>query len=172
MNKLVRIYGIYGFIIAVILFSTVLYFGNALAFKTHGIIGYLTMIASVSVSFYGIKHFVKLHQDKEISFKEILGIGILISLFPAIAFGIIDAIYISVIHPEFPAEFITYKYAMLDSQTHLVGEELRLAKLAVLKQSEAFKNPILVFFVSMMMVFVIGVIVSLISTLIVHKKQP
>lgn len=171
MNKLVRTYGVYGFIVAAILFSTALYFGNALAFKTHGIIGYITMIASVSVSFYGIKHFVKLHQDKESSFKETLGIGILISLFPAIAFGVIDAIYISVIHPEFSAEFVAYKYTILESQTHLVGEELRLAKLAVLKQSEAFKSPIIVFFVSTMMVFIVGIIVSLISTLVLHKKR-
>jgi len=47
MKNTVLKYGIYSFILASILFSSALYFGYALAFKTHGIIGYATIVASL-----------------------------------------------------------------------------------------------------------------------------
>ena len=170
MKNTVLKYGIYSFILAATLFSSALYFGYALAFKTHGIIGYLTIVASLSFVFFGIKHYKNHGLDGEIDFKTAFVVGFGIVCFAAIAFGLIDAIYISTINPEFSESYIAHEFRILEAQ-NLPEAILQIDKEAVLKQSEVFKNPIIIFFVSLMLVLVVGTIISLLSALLLHKKQ-
>lgn len=170
MKNTVLKYGMYGFITAFILFFIALYFGQGLAFKTQEILGYATMVTSLIFVYFGIKH----HRDSElngdISFVTAFSIGALISLCAAIGFGIMDAIYITQINPDFTEQYLAYEYDLLEARTDLTLEEIKFEKLSLQKQSEAYGNPAVVFFVMTMMVFVIGVIISLLSALILHKK--
>ena len=170
MKNTVLKYGIYSFILASILFSLALYLGYALEFKTHGIIGYVTMILSLSLVYFGIKHYKNHDLEGEIDFKTAFVIGFGITAFVAIAFGLIDAIYISAINPDFSESYVAYEFGVLEAQ-NLSEAMMNIDKASILKRSEVFENSILVFFVTLMMVLVIGTIISLLSALALHKKQ-
>jgi hypothetical protein len=170
MKNTVLTYGIYSFILASILFSAALYFGYALEFKTHGIIGYLTMILSLSFVYIGIKHYKNHDLEGEIDFKPAFVIGFGITSFVAIAFGLIDAIYISTINPDFSESYIAYEFGLLEAQ-NLSEVIMDIDKASILKRSEVYENSTIVFFVTLMMVLVIGTIVSLLSALVLHKKE-
>ncbi|WP_298419303.1 DUF4199 domain-containing protein [uncultured Kordia sp.] len=171
MKNTVLRYGFYGFLTAAILFFIALYFGQGLSFKTQKIVGYATMVASLSFVYFGIKHYRDHELNGEISFKTAFIVGALISIFTAIGFGLIDVIYITKINPEFSEQYLAYNYDLLDARTDLSLEDIKFEKLSLQKQSEAFENPIVVFFIMTMMVFVIGVIISLLSALLLHKKE-
>jgi hypothetical protein len=171
MKKIILTYGLYTVITAFLLFTTALYLGYGLTFKTHGILGYAVMIASLSFVYFGIKQYKDHELNGEIDFKTAFVVGAFISIFGAITFGIIDAIYITNVNPDFIEQYITYESTILDAQKGVSSQELKLEKLALKKQSEVFGNPFIVFFIMTMMVFVIGIIISLLSALVVHKKE-
>ena len=171
MKKTILTYGIYTFFVASTLFIAALYLGFGLDFKTHGIVGYLTMVASLYFVYFGIKHYKNNEGNGEIDFKTAFVIGAAISAFAAIIFGVIDAIYITKINPDFIKQYVSYENSIIDAQTNLSVNGMKLEKLALQKQSEVFGNPIIVFIITTMMVFVIGVIISLLSALIMHKKN-
>ena len=170
MKNTVLKYGMYGFVTAFVLFFLALYFGQGLAFKTQAILGYATMVTSLVFVYFGIKHYRDHEQNGEISFKTAFTIGALISLFAAIGFGVMDAIYITQINPDFAEQYLAYEFSLLDARTDLTPEAIRIEKLTLQKQSEAYGSPFIVFLSMTMIVFVIGVIISLLSSLILHKK--
>ncbi len=171
MKNTVIKYGLYGFITAFVLFFIALYFGQGLSFKTQELVGYASMIISLSFVYFGIKHYKNHELNGEISFKTAFIIGALISLFTAIGFGIMDIIYVTKINPDFAEQYLAYEFNLLDARTDLSLDEIKFEKLSLQKQSEAFGSPIILFFIMTMMVFVIGVIISLLSALILHKKE-
>ena len=128
------------------------------------------MILSLSFVYFGIKHYKNNDLDGEIEFKTAFVIGFGITSFAAIAFGLIDAIYISTINPNFSESYIAYEFGLLEAQ-QLTELEIHLNKEAILKRSEVYENSTIVFFVTLMMVLVIGTIISLLSALILHKKE-
>lgn len=171
MKNTVIKYGLYGFITAFVLFFIALYFGQGLSFKTQELVGYASMVISLSFVYFGIKHYKNHELNGEISFKTAFIIGALISLFTAIGFGIMDIIYVTKINPDFAEQYLAYEFNLLDARTDLSLDEIKFEKLSLQKQSEAFGSPIILFFIMTMMVFVIGVIISLLSALILHKKE-
>lgn len=170
MKNTVLKYGMFGFITAFVLFFLALYFGQGYTFKVQAIVGYTTMITSLIFVYFGIKHHKDYELNGEISFKTAFTIGALISIFTALGFGLMDAIYITWINPEFAEQYLAYEMNLLDARTDLSTEEIRLEKLTLRKQNEAYGNPLVVFFSMTMIVFVIGVIISLLSSLLLHKK--
>lgn len=171
MKNTVIKYGLYGFITAFVLFFIALYFGQGLSFKTQELVGYASMIISLSFVYFGIKHYKNHELNGEISFKTAFIVGALISLFTAIGFGIMDIIYVTKINPDFAEQYLAYEFNLLDARTDLSLDEIKFEKLSLQKQSEAYGSPIILFFIMTMMVFVIGVIISLLSALILHKKE-
>ncbi|WP_420571624.1 DUF4199 domain-containing protein [Kordia sp.] len=171
MKKTILTYGAYGFFTALILFFLALYFGQGLSFRTQEVIGFASMFTSLSFVYFGIRHYKNHELNGEISFKTAFIVGALISLCAAVGFGIMDTIYITKINPDFTEQYLAYENGLLDARTDLTLEEIKLEKLALLKQSEAYGSPFIVFFVMTMMVFVIGVIISLLSALVLHKKN-
>lgn len=171
MKNTVIKYGLYGFATASTLPFIALYFGQEFSFKTQEIIGYATMIVALSFVFFGIKHYKTHELNGEIDFKTAFIIGAIISLFTAIGFGIIDLIYITKINPDFVEQYLAYENSLIDARTNLTLDEIRFEKLSLQKQSEAFKHPMTLFFVMTMTVFVIGIIISLLSAFILHKKE-
>ena len=152
MKNIVIRYGIYGFILALIVFLLALYFGQGVDFSTQELIGYFTMIASLSFVYFGIKHFRSTIGNGQIGFRRAVLIGLLISALTGLGIALADFIYLSWINPDFFEEY------------------------TAVMRSEGYKGEIpdygngfmaLVMFVTVM---VIGLVVSLISALILAKK--
>jgi len=170
MKKTVLRYGLYSAITICVLFLSSWYLAGNLDYSTQEVIGYTSMIISLCFVFFGIKHF----RDKEnkglVSFGKALKIGLLISLIAALAFGLLDVIYVKVINPEFATEY--YDYYIEQTKLNTPASDLAAELEKIEGQKELFGNPLMSFLIMGMTVFVIGVIISLLSSVILQRKQP
>ncbi len=152
MKNIVIRFGTYGFALAVIVFLLALTIGQEMDFSTQELIGYFTMIASLSFVFFGIKHYRDTIGNGHIGIRRAVLMGLLISAFTGLGIALADFIYLSWINPDFFEEYTT------------------------IMRSEGYKGEIpdygngfmaLVMFVTVM---VIGLVVSLVSAFILAKR--
>ena len=153
MKKTVITYGIYGLTLALALFLSGLYFGQGMDFSTQEVIGYVTMVACLSFVFFGIKHFRDKENNGEITFGKAVLIGVLISAITALGITIADFIYTTSINPDFFKEYT----AVMRAQGY-EGE--------IPDYGSGFMA-----FIMFVTVLIIGLIISLISALILQRKN-
>lgn len=153
MKRTVIRFGTYGLILAIFLFLGGLYLGRNMDFSTREVIGYLTITASLSVAFLGIKRFRDKENNGNVSFRNAMMIGLLISLFTAVGIAIADFIYTTVIHPDFFKEYT----AMMREQGYK-GE--------IPDYGSAFMA-----FIMFLTVMIVSLIVSLISAFILQREN-
>jgi hypothetical protein len=99
-------YGVYGLVFSLFLFLGMLYFGMDLDYDTQEVLGYLTILVSLSFVYYGIRHYRDRVNGGRLSFGKGFLIGILITLFCALGVAIADYIYTTVIYPEFYDDYV------------------------------------------------------------------
>lgn len=169
MKKTILRYGIYGAITIMVLFMVSLYAGEGLDYTAQEIIGYASMLISLSFVFFGIKHFRDQINDGVVTLGKAIVIGLAISLITAIAFGVLDFIYVKYLNPGFMEEYYANNLAQL--QESLPAAEFETKKAELESQKELFMNPVMSFVLMSMTVLVIGFVVSLISGLILQRKS-
>ncbi|MBT8321342.1 MAG: DUF4199 domain-containing protein [Eudoraea sp.] len=152
MKSTVIKFGLYGLIVAMVIFLGALYFGQELSYSIQEVVGYTTMIASLIFVFFGIKHFRDRENNGKVNFGKALIIGLLISMITAVGFAIVDYIYTTAINPDFFEEY----GAALRAQGY-EGEILEMTS----------SLGALVMFLT---VTVLGLIISIISALVLQKK--
>ncbi len=151
MKKTALKFGGYGLLVALVIFLSALYFGQGLSYSTQEVLGYLSIIISLSFVFFGIKHYRDRENEGKVGFGKAILIGILISLITSLGFAIGDYIYTTAINPDF---FEEYRAAMQAEGQNDMPEF-----------TSAMGAAIMFFTVAL-----IGFIVSLISALILQKK--
>jgi heme/copper-type cytochrome/quinol oxidase subunit 2 len=170
MKKTVFRYGMY----ATILIVTVSAFNFFLLSKLTGeagqeVAGYLTMLLSMIFVFIGIRHYRDYENGGRLSFGEGLKVGVLIVLIPSVFFGLFDLLYTEVINPNWLEEYYT-KYAdKLKASTAPEKLDAALKKLSA--EKEIFSNPIYQFLLMAVTVFIIGFIVTIISSITLKKSR-
>jgi len=169
MKKVILRFGLYGIIticaLSVLIWSLV----DVVNDTTGEIIGYSTMVVSLLFVFFGIKHFRDNENNGIVTFGKALLIGILISLMVSLAFGVLDVIYVKFINPDFMTDYYARNLEQL--QASLTAEEFVIKKAELESEKEMFLNPFIHFFIMSMMVFLIGFIISLLSALILQRKN-
>lgn len=149
MQNTIKKFGTYSGLIGAVLFFCALYFLQGLSDSIQVTAGYATIVTALLFIFFGIKHY----RDKEnggiVSFGKALLIGILISLFTAIAFALVDYIYSTSINPKIVTDYIENTKS---------------------DQTPAAMSVIFALFM-FAIVLVIGFIISLISALILQRKN-
>lgn len=149
MQKSVIRFSAYGILVGFIAFLAGLYFD----ITTNEILGYATIVASLLFVYFGIKHFRDKENQGKLSFKKGMIIGLLITFFTAIGIAIADYIYTAVVNPDFFTEYA----------------EMMKAKDPTVEVYEFTSSQGAIFMFAI--VFIIGVIISLISSLILQRKQ-
>jgi len=168
MKKTVLRFGLFG-VLTICALSILIWALIDVVDNTMGeVIGYSSMVVSLLFVFFGIKHFRDKENNGIVTFGKALLIGVLISFMVSLAFGILDVIYVKYINPEFMTE---YYEGMLEQAQSLPAEEFEARKAELESEKEMFLNPIIHFFIMSMMVFVIGFIISLLSALILQRKN-
>jgi len=168
MKKTILRFGLYG-VITICLLSLLIWALVDVVDNTVGeVIGYSSMVVSLLFVYFGIKHFRDKENHGVVTFAKALLIGILISLMVSLAFGILDLIYVKVINPDFMTE---YYDGMLEEAQSLPKTEFEIRKAELQSEKEMFLNPFIHFFIMSMMVFVIGFIISLLSALVLQRKN-
>ncbi len=152
MKKTIIKFGMYGLVLAFILFLGGLTFGRGMDFSAQEVVGYVTMVASLTFVFFGIKHFRDNVNNGKISFRRAVLVGLLISLFTAAGIAIADFIYTTAINPDF---FKEYTAVMRDEGYKGEIPDYGSGFMAILM---------------FMTVMIIGLIISLISAFILQRK--
>ncbi|MCB0842607.1 MAG: DUF4199 domain-containing protein [Bacteroidetes bacterium] len=138
--------------------------GGRVDFTTGEIIGYASMAAAMIFVFLGMKKFRDEVNNGKLSFLEALKVGLLIAVIPAVGFGLYSYVYSEFLHPEFMDEYYTYSIEQMKESLPEAEFEAKVAELEA--QKEMFMNPFVNFFVMFATVFIIGVIFTLVSSLI------
>lgn len=168
MKKTIIRYGSYGAITICVLFLLSWYVMSDLSFASQEVLGYASMIIALLFVFFGIKHYRDNENNGKVVFKKALTIGILISLITAVVFGILDVIYTEVLNPTFMDDY--YNSTVEQMKVSMSPEEFKLKLAELESQKDLFSNPLFTFGLMTMTVFVIGFIISLISSLILQRK--
>jgi len=150
MKSTITKYGLLALLSAAVLFLAALVLGKELSFSTQEVIGYVSIVISLSFVFFGILHFRNKENEGRISFGKAFTIGILISMFSALGFAFIDYLYTAVINPEFMAEYAATMKANGQEMENYSSSSLALFMFAI--------------------VLVIGIIVTLLSAFILQRK--
>jgi hypothetical protein len=164
MKKTVLKFGLYSGITILVLFLCSYSFMTDLSFETQEVLGYTSMFAALVFVFFGIKSYRDKENGGYISFGRALGLGLLITLIPALAFGIFDAIYVTYVYPEFFSEYYTAMQAKM-SPEELVKME------ADMESMKFFFTPFGTFLLMFLTVFILGFIISLLSSMILRRTS-
>jgi len=169
-NTIIK-YGIRAFIAASVLFLSGFLIGKQvdLDFDTMAIFGYASMVLSLLFVFFGIKHFRDHVNDGKVTLGKAIIIGLLISLFAAVGFGIVDYIYTTSINPDFAIEYKDYTITQLQD-ANLSAEELKTKTDELEASMGMMSSPTVLAFIMFATVMIIGFIISLISGLILQRK--
>lgn len=168
MKHTILKYGGYSLITAIILFLLGLLFGKGIDYTSQEIIGYVTMVVSLSFIFFGIKHYRDKVNNGTLSFAKSLSIGLLIAVMAGLGIAIADFIYTTWINPDFMSEYSEHMLNTME-QT-LSAEEFALKKKEFETQMESMGSPIMLATLMFATVFIIGLIISLLSSLILQRK--
>lgn len=134
------------------------------------IVGYGSMIVSLAVFiFLGARKYRNEINNGTLTFKEGIKIGLLITVIPALAFGIYNHVYVEWIDPEFMDNYWTWSMESMKQKLDPADFEVWLEDMEA--QREMFANPFLGFLLMFSTVFLIGVIVTLLVALGL-RKQP
>jgi hypothetical protein len=130
--------------------------------------GYVSILLSSVFVYIGIKQF----RDKEnggfVSYKKAFLVGILIVIFPSLANGLYSVIYAKLIDPGFMDKY--YDLAIQNMKAELPPDQFQVKLRSLESERTMFKNPYYYFMVMFLTVFLIGAIVTAISSLALYKK--
>ena len=168
MKTTVLRYGLRGAVTICVLFLLSWFLGKNLSFSVQEILGYASMVVALSFVFFGIKHFRDRVNNGMLGFGKALQVGVLISLITALAFGILDVIYVEYINPDFSEEYYAY---MVEQYKNALPEAEFKVKLTELEHQKAmFGNSFFNFVIMFLTVLLIGFIISLLSAVVLQRK--
>jgi uncharacterized membrane protein (DUF106 family) len=171
MKSTVIRYGVYA-MLAMVLLSAIHIFLVVPNVKSANseVVGYLTMLLSMIFVFAGIKYYRDKVNNGVLSFWQGLKIGILIVLIPSVAFGLFDLLYTKVINPGWMENY--YKEMIEQTKKSTAPDKLDAALKKLESSKEIFSNPFLEFLLMAVTVFIIGFIVTIISSLTLRRARP
>jgi hypothetical protein len=168
MKKTVLRYGGYSVIFMVLFFiGEMLVFAQKKDFKVQEIFGWVGIFISTMFIFFGLRYYRDRVNDGSLSFGKGLKVGLLILLMPSLAFGIFNVIYV-MLNPDFMETYYNYQVAQLKES--LPAGEAALKIQAMEKDKEMWMSPAVQFFGMFLSVFAVGLVVTVISTLVLRRS--
>lgn len=169
MKHIILKHGLFG-VLVLIVFNLVFFFTipRSPEYYSFGeLAGYTTIILSLSFVIFGMYEYGKKYND--VRFGKFLLVGLLITILPALAFGIYNIVYVEYLDPEFMDKY--YAQMVTEAQEQYQGAELTKALEELQYQKETFVNPYMQFFVMFMTVYLIGFIISFIGAMFLNYKH-
>ena len=136
-------------------------------FMSSEIVGHIFILLSLVFVFLGMKQYREANGGT-LSYWRAVYTGLLIAIFPAIAFGLYNILYVEVIDPEFMVKYS--ENIITERSVGKTAEEISAIRQTVMDEQQMFGNPAVMFLVMFLSVIVMGLIVSLISAFFVKKN--
>ena len=145
--------------------------GESPNFKQAEIVGYITMIAALSLIFVGIKSYRDKELNGVINFGKAFQIGLMITLVASAIYVIGWLVYTSTGGAsEFMDQYMEYSIEQLKSSGQ--SQEVVDQKIAEMEKfKEMYKNPLVKIGMTFLEIFPVGLIISLIAAALLRKKQ-
>lgn len=152
-----------------VLLTTFLIFKENHNWEIQEVLGYVTIILSLLFVYFGIKHWRDNYNSGYLSFGQGLKLGLLITVFPSIAFGLFTLLELLVLDPEFGNKYYAHVTEKIKASTP--PEKLQAALQKIESEKEMFSNPFFQFLLMFLTVFLIGIVITVISSLILQRRQ-
>jgi Protein of unknown function (DUF4199) len=171
MKKIVLTFGlISGAITALMMFVTQPLIGHV-SFDKLEIVGYTTIVVSFLMVFFGIRSYRETVGGGRISFGQAFKVGLLITLISCACYVLAWEIVYYKIAPDFVDKYGSY---MLEKAraSGATPEELATERQRMETFKEWYKNPLINVAITLMEPLPIGVLITLISSLILRRREP
>lgn len=172
MKKIILINGIIaGALVSLMLLITQYIFrANDTTLDYGMLIGFSTMIISLSLIFVAVKTYRDRHQNGVITFGKAFQIGILIAVIASFMYATTWEIYFNTAGSDF-VEW--YTKAQMDKLVEEGASETELTEMKTSLDSMAtmYKNPLMRFSMTLMEIFPVGLIITLLSAGLLRKKE-
>ena len=171
MKRTVIRYGLYAALVIIIIFlaSWIALKQLALDYEITEVTGYAGIVLSLLFVFFGIRYYRDQVNGGELTFGRGLKVGLLIVLIPAFAIALVDILYVKFFDPRFYEKYGAYQLNKLKASVPVNEYEAAAADLQ--SQMEMFSNPVVTFVVMFLTVFMIGLIISVVSALLLKKAS-
>ncbi len=171
MKKNVLIFGLISGLIVSGLISMTAVCYNKGQFEGSMILGFTVMILAFSVIFVGIKNYRDHYNNGTISFGKGLQIGLLISLIASSMYVLSWLIVYYNFMPDFMEKYSAYSLEQIKSNKKLTATEVKEKIEQINWGKDMYKSPIGVILTTYIEILPVGIIVTLISALILRRKQ-
>ncbi len=132
------------------------------------VIGYSTIILACLIVVFGIKKYRDDERGGLISFGQSIKVGALILLFPSMAFALYNIAYVKWMDPEFPEKY--YEYSLENAKAGAPLEKHAEIETEMAGQREFFANIPLQTALMFFTVYLIGIIITVVSSFFLAKK--
>ncbi len=172
MKKIVITYGIIsGIITGGLMLVTMPLFVSGAVKMEHGLwIGYTGMVIALSLIFFGIKSFRDNYAGGNITFGRGFLIGFGITFIASVFYVIAWEITFARSGEWFMQQWSNGELDKLKSSGR-TEEELNVAKQKWEEFSQLYQNPLIRFGMTLMEIFPVGIVISLISAALLRKKE-
>ncbi|NCP63767.1 MAG: DUF4199 domain-containing protein [Paraglaciecola sp.] len=163
---------IYGLALGIGFFASHLWLGSAPEnFSTGEVVGYSVIIISSLAIIFGVLEYKRDIAPLPLGFLRGVGIGCGISLIAAFIFALYNWVYLEYINPQFTATYIEYMQQQVNSSAATAEEkQQQLSELA--SYGEMMASNVAQALVMFATVFVVGVVFSLASALLLRSEKP
>lgn len=166
MKKIVLIYGL---IIGAIFITGVLYMSDLLFYenpdiKGNDFLGYVVIILVYSLLFFGVRNYRNRYLNGVIPFKKALKTGVLIAFVASTVYVVIWLFAYYLFFPDYMEKYGEYVLR------HASPSELEAKTEMMNEYKSMYENPLFIILLTYAELFPIGIVVSLISSLILKKK--
>ncbi len=173
MKKIIIRYGIIAGAIVSVLMLLSLPLMNNLSKENEGLsmlVGYVSMILSVSTIFIAIKTFRDKYNEGKIKFGKAFLIGLYITLIAAAIYALVFVIADALSGEAFVESYRNMQMDKINSDSTLNLDQKHVKITSMEAQMEMYSNPIVKFLFTMLEYLPVGIVASLLAALILKKK--
>jgi fumarate reductase subunit C len=172
MKKVILVYGaIAGTIVSAMMFITMLIWNDGkVEIKNGELLGYSTMIIAFTMIFFGIKSFRDNYSNGTISFLKATQVGVLIALVASLMYGVSWEMIYPRVGQELMAKMGEKRFDELKKK-ETSEVEIQKAKDEWAGFLEMYKNPFVRFGMTLVEIFPVGLVITLICAALLRKKE-
>lgn len=172
MKKTIIVYGLFsGFIVTGLMFATMpLWNDGTISFESGELVGYASMVVSLSLIFFGVKSYRDNYEEGVISFRNALKVGVLIALVASVVYVVGWEIYFQSTGNEFMEQYSHY-YIEKMQKSGASLEKIETTRQDMANMKELYKNPIMRYGITLAEIFPVGALIALLSAAILKKNK-
>ncbi|RAW01882.1 DUF4199 domain-containing protein [Pseudochryseolinea flava] len=133
-------------------------------------VGYASMVIAFSMIFFGIKNYRDNHLNGVITFGKGFKVGILIAVVASLVYAISWEIYYAFLGDAFNEFWMSCQIDVLEKEG-ASSEAIEAKRAELAAQMDQYKNVFIRFPITLMEIFPVGLIVTLITAAVLRKRE-